>query len=332
MKHTLLTALLLLGSMSAAYAQTERVTFATSPLTIEDICNVTERQTDYRISFSSRDINPTTQVQVPVNSSLTIADLMHRVLTGTHCTYIIHGKNILIFKAEYLSTIKSTQTRSEHGEHLFVNPSSETDEVFIYPDHSKIIDRNAGRKSTPDAMRPYYNHLYPRLYLKTDLLYAGASLTPNLSIEVGVGKRSTLDFTVGYNPWNRNSDNEQNRKFVHLLAKGEYRYWLCERFDGHFFGANLLFSSFNISNLDLKWLGFDKEYRHQGRAYGAGVSYGYLWNWSRRWGMELNVGVGAVWRKYGRYDCIKCGDKIDDKKEIYYGPTAVGIKLVYKLK
>jgi hypothetical protein len=206
--------------------------------------------------------------------------------------------------------------------------------VFNYPSVAFSLDnRRAGRRRSTADLLPHYRHSYPSLYLKTDLLYGGVSLTPNLSLEVGTSKHSTLDFTVGYNPWKRRTDDPENRKFVHLLTKAEYRYWLCERFLGHFLGVHALYASFNVSNLDkLQWMGFKEGYRYQGDGAGVGVSYGYLWNWSDRWGMEFNVGGGAVWRKYERFDCIKCGDKLDDKEDFYFGPTAVGIKLVFKLK
>ena len=38
--------------------------------------------------------------------------------------------------------------------------------------------------------------------IKTNLLYGGYTYTPNLSLEIGLGKRSTLDLGGGYNPWN----------------------------------------------------------------------------------------------------------------------------------
>ena len=39
--------------------------------------------------------------------------------------------------------------------------------------------------------------------VKTNLLY-WSSTTPNLSLEFGLGKRTTLDLTGAYNPWTLN--------------------------------------------------------------------------------------------------------------------------------
>ena len=81
--------------------------------------------------------------------------------------------------------------------------------------------------------------------IKTNLLYGGYTYTPNLSLEIGLGKRSTLDLGGGYNPWNLDGTAENNKKLVHWLGEIEYRYWLCQRFSGHFLGVHVLGSKGN---------------------------------------------------------------------------------------
>ena len=71
--------------------------------------------------------------------------------------------------------------------------------------------------------------------VKTNLLY-WSSTTPNLSLEFGLGKRTTLDLTGAYNPWTLNKD--KNKKIKHWMVMPEFRYWLCERYNGHFFGLH----------------------------------------------------------------------------------------------
>ncbi|MEG1935625.1 MAG: DUF3575 domain-containing protein, partial [Rikenellaceae bacterium] len=39
--------------------------------------------------------------------------------------------------------------------------------------------------------------------IKTNLLYGAAAYTPNLGLEIGLGRKTTLDISGGYNPWNR---------------------------------------------------------------------------------------------------------------------------------
>lgn len=44
------------------------------------------------------------------------------------------------------------------------------------------------------------------LGIKTNLLYGGVAFTPNLGVEIGLGKQTTLDIVAGYNPWNRSEE------------------------------------------------------------------------------------------------------------------------------
>jgi hypothetical protein len=153
-------------------------------------------------------------------------------------------------------------------------------------------------------------------------------------MEVAVGKHSTIDLGVGYNPWNLNGTENDNKKTVHLLGELEYRYWLCNRFAGHFVGIHALGTQFNISEHELPLL-FGKgseNFRYQGFGYGGGISYGYQFYLSQRWNLEANLGVGYVRMEYDKYDCKTCGSKVGPEKRNYFGPTKAGISLIYIIK
>lgn len=171
--------------------------------------------------------------------------------------------------------------------------------------------------------------------LKTNLFYAGYTRTPNLGMEFRLGPKSTLDVNVGYNPWNWRGSYEDNKKWVHVLIQPEYRWWTCERFNGHFFGAHLLFSHYNVGGTTVQHFGkgnvFDKEYRYQGYAYGAGVSYGYHLVLSKRWAMEFQLGVGAAYLDHDKYDCAKCGTAYGHESKWYVGLTKANIGLMIYL-
>lgn len=171
--------------------------------------------------------------------------------------------------------------------------------------------------------------------VKTNLLYGVYTYTPNLGLEIGLGKRTTLDISGGYNPWNLKGSADNNKKAVHWLVEPEFRYWLCERFNGHFFGIHALGSQFNIAQHNLPMLlgkGSDK-YRYEGWAVGAGVSYGYQLLLGKRWSVEFTLGVGYAQLNYDKYDCPKCGEKIESgKTKNYFGPTKAGISLIFIIK
>ena len=173
--------------------------------------------------------------------------------------------------------------------------------------------------------------------VKTNAFYTATTrLTPNLGAEIGLGGKTTLDLSVGYNPWNRRPsiDDESNKKAVHLLISPELRYWLCQSFNGHFFGFHALFAHYNISQLNVPLLfGKDSEkYRHEGYAYGAGLSYGYQFLLGKRWNLELSAGVGYARLNYTKYECVVCGEKIKDESRNYFGPTRAAVSLIFIIK
>ena len=84
----------------------------------------------------------------------------------------------------------------------------------------------------------------PKFAIKTNALYWATS-TPNLGFEVGLAKKITLDVSGNYNPWKFGDD----RQIKHWLVQPELRYWLCERFNGSFFGLHGHYGEMNVSNM-----------------------------------------------------------------------------------
>lgn len=164
----------------------------------------------------------------------------------------------------------------------------------------------------------------PKFAIKTNALYL-ATTTANLGFEFALAKKLTLDVSGNYNPW----EFGDNRQIKHWLVQPELRYWLCERFNGSFFGLHGHYGEMNVSNLDFLGLGHD---RYEGNFYGAGISYGYQWILSRRWSMEATVGVGYARLEYDKYACGKCGEKIGHNTKNYFGPTKVGLSFIYVIK
>lgn len=164
----------------------------------------------------------------------------------------------------------------------------------------------------------------PSFAIKTNALY-WATTTPNLGIELGLSKKVTLDISGNYNPWNFGD----NKKLKHWLIQPELRYWLCERFNGHFFGLHGHYAEYNVANI--KALGLEN-YRYEGSLYGGGISYGYHWILNNRWSIEATVGVGYAYLDYDKYKCETCGTKLKEDTKNYWGPTKAGINIIYIIK
>lgn len=165
---------------------------------------------------------------------------------------------------------------------------------------------------------------------KTNLLYWATS-TPNLGLELGLGKQTTLELMGGYNPWTFNKD--ANKKIKHWLVMPEFRYWLCERFNGHFFGLHSGYAYYNIGGVRIPFMSKStKEHRYQGWGTGVGISYGYSWIIGKRLNIEASIGLGYIYTNYDKYECATCGDHKGNYDKHYLGPTKAAVSLIYIIK
>ena len=168
-----------------------------------------------------------------------------------------------------------------------------------------------------------------QVVLKNNLLY-DATTTPNLSLEVGTGRKTTFDFQIGLNPFKFGNDS----KLKHILVQPEFRYWTCERFNGWFFAAHALGGRFNAGNVKLPF-GLIKglqDHRYEGWYVGGGLGIGYQWPLSRRWSMEAELGAGYVYFDYDKFQCGECGTRLSDTHRNYWGVTKAAISFIYVLK
>ena len=170
-----------------------------------------------------------------------------------------------------------------------------------------------------------------KLTVKTNLLY-DATATVNLGVEVGLAPKWTFDLSGNYNGWTFSN----NRKWKHWLAQPELRYWFCERFNGHFLGFHLVGGIYNIGNIDADFKLFDtdfgslKDHRYEGWMVGGGMGYGYQWLLSKHWSLEAEIGLGYIYTRTDKYECVHCGEKLkDDEPHHYIGPTKVALSVIY---
>jgi hypothetical protein len=172
-----------------------------------------------------------------------------------------------------------------------------------------------------------------KVAIKNNLAYTAFTFTPNLGVEISLGKKSSVNLHTSYNPWNLNGNTGNTKKLVHWTILPEYRYWFKESLDGHYVGVHGLFSKYNIGQRNVNML-FGKEsknYRFEGKGNGAGMTYGYQWHLSKKWSIDTNLGVGFIYMNYKKFDAIKCGKCISSEKKTYTGITKVGINLIYRL-
>ena len=163
--------------------------------------------------------------------------------------------------------------------------------------------------------------------IKTNLLH-DATASMNLGLEFRTGGHTSFDLPVTYNPW-RFSDNKQ---WKHLLIQPELRYWTNETFSGHFFGLHGHGALYNAGKLKHPpFSEYMNTHRFQGWLAGAGLSYGYRWNFNHRWGLEATIGAGYAYLSYDKFECAGCGRKIDSETKHYFGPTKAGLSIAYSI-
>ncbi len=172
--------------------------------------------------------------------------------------------------------------------------------------------------------------------IKTNMLYWATS-TPNAGVEVALSPRVTLSGVIGYNAFNfpnyKNAEGtDMNPKLRHFLVMPEAKWWLCQSFDRSFFGIHGIYAMFNIGGLKLPSFTGVSDSRHQGNAYGAGISYGYQWAIAKNWGLELSAGVGYGFLRYTKYACGACGAKEGDYTTHYFGPTKAAVSFSYYIR
>lgn len=165
--------------------------------------------------------------------------------------------------------------------------------------------------------------------LKNNLLY-DATLTPNLGVEVAVDSVWSVGAEVGLRIWPR--DKWATRKYRHLLIAPEVRRWLKHTGTGHFVGANILYTHFNVVGVKFPFglYGSQRHERKQGNAFALGPQYGYVWRLAPRWKLEAECGidVGYQWSKVFRRErpCERMGSDHG-----FFLMPRLGVNIVYRI-
>lgn len=157
--------------------------------------------------------------------------------------------------------------------------------------------------------------------LKTNALYWMAAGTMNLEYEYALSQKTTLSLSGLYNPWSFSEEN-----MMHVAAfQPAFRYWFCERFEGHFVGIHAHGAQYFGNFWDLA----DK--RYDGYLVGAGISWGYDWILSRHWNLEVELGFGINHTWYDKSECLPCFKGTRHLNDTFLSPTKVALSLVYVL-
>ncbi|MCD8073133.1 MAG: DUF3575 domain-containing protein [Alistipes sp.] len=347
-------------------AQQQRIVFPDRTITVGQALQQIEQQTEMLVSFNKSDFNLSRKVRLPHNN-LTLADALEAILSRSRRSYSIRGNHILIIPdpTGSLAVDDPPQVRPA-VEQEPAGPDADSAAAVQLPDLTRPpVDVDSLERALRERMveypalipaspqldvtgyydkrdregftpgKPVYTRAMPKVAVRTNLLYAAGALAPNVGVEVGIAPRSTLMAGFAYNGWNTDGTGSDNEKLCHWIAQLDYRYWLCERFNGHFLGAHAYWGYYNIGGKKIPMVlekGSDR-YRYKGNVAGAGIDYGYQLMLGERWNAEFNAGVGFGVMKYDKYECPRCGNKLQsDVSRSFFAPTKLGISLVFIIR
>lgn len=341
-----LTVSLALFSASTVHAQQETLKFNTNRITTGRIIHEIEHQTRYVFVFDNKVFDTARLIQVEPEIR-TLHQVLEQMTCETDFSYEFRNRFILLSRNKMTEKTIETAAEPPRTNDIYRQTGIHTVSAkpLKRPEEPKAFEEPAVALPEPAQVElpaPYSRYVpvdrnatlyrkHPTWALKTNLLHTAAALAPNLAVEFGIGPKSTLEFSFGANLWKQKASLDHSDKLHHWIARPEYRYWFCERFTGHFIGGHVFYAKYNISEHDIPLL-FDKEYRYEGTAMGAGFTYGYHLALGKRWGAEFNLGVGFAQLKYDRYDCQLCAKNEEAMSKTYFGLTRAGITLVFLIK
>ena len=173
--------------------------------------------------------------------------------------------------------------------------------------------QNAFRRNP--VLRDYGAFPCPKMGLENEHVVLGGACAQYRS-GVGIVGKSIDGLSGSYKPWT-----VLDKSNIRLwLVQPEVRYWLCETFEGHFFGIHMHGAQYYA--------------RTGGKIYdgylaGGGVTYGHAWILSPRWNLEAVIGVGYARLWYKKRPDLPCAKCSVDKTRNYFGPTKISLSVSY---
>ena len=176
-------------------------------------------------------------------------------------------------------------------------------------------------ESAPAAVQLRSNGLY-------DL-----ALCPNIGIEIqtDLGLAWQLDYIGAW--WNSPS---RNRFFSNYAFQTEIRYYLASPkmtfpYTGHHVG---LYGQ--MITYDFEFGGKGYQSRDLDYTFGIGASYGYSFPLSKRWSLDLTIGLGYFQSRYDEYNPRDVYDgkhfiKNETRRLTFWGPTKLEATFVWNI-
>lgn len=310
---------------AGAAAQSPAIRIGRSEATVMQIIEAIESQTDFQTSYNKHSLDPERRITLPA-TEMTLDELLTCITRGAAVRTVRTGRYIAFIPQRETPPSPTPQTMAKHVPGA---PASMPSLRIAIPQAISSPARADIKFSHTDISGVFApERRLPLLAVKSNLLYGSATLTPNIAVEAALAPHSTVELAYSNNPWHYKARENSNRKLLHGAVRAEYRYWLRERFTGHFFGAHAIYGEYNVSGHTVPTM-FDKQHRYHGTTVGGGVSWGYALPLGVHWRAEFEVGAGVLQMRYDRFSCLACDRNAEAMRKTWVGPTALGVNLVY---
>lgn len=308
-------AILVVSTLSIVGLCAQRITFRDSQVSVGQAIDAIREQARHTVSYNKSLLDLTRRITVTVGGMEMLA-LLDVLVAGEGVDYVIRNE-VVVFIPAAKQPDPPIQPEEQSIEIPVVTEFNFEPAVRLEPLARLKTYTVTLAKPLPRAAKPLW------FGLKTNLLY-DAAVTPNLAFEIRTGGRMSIDMPVSYNAW----EWQNYRKWKHILVQPGLRLWARETFGGHFFGLHAHYAFYNVGNLHKFFSPYMQAHRFEGWLAGAGVSWGYRWNFSRRAAMEVELGVGYARMEYDKYECVTCNDFVGSETKNYFGPTKAAVNMI----
>ncbi len=299
----------------------QRITFHDTPVSVGYAIDAIREQAQHAVSYNKILLDPNRRIAVRAGG-MELRSLLDAIVADESMDYIVRNGAVA-----FVPVAKQAEVEQHVVPEADVKPAVQPwllaqAETLALP-KPKIQPVTLPALKTEPVQMEFQASTIPNFRVKTNLLHA-ATATPNLAFEMRVGDRMTLDVPVSHNVWEwRNYS-----KWKHLLVQPEVRFWRTEAFGGHFLGLHAHYAFYNVGNLPKSFSPYMQTHRFEGWLAGAGLSWGYIWNFNKRWAMEVELGMGYARMEYDKFECVTCNDFIERETKNYFGPTKAAVNLV----
>lgn len=159
--------------------------------------------------------------------------------------------------------------------------------------------------------------------------------TPNIGAEFTISQQFAVNADVLWAPYMFKKNQEVFRALIGTVelryyVKPKY-YYTNNMFDGFYLGPYAMFGNFNLGF----YQGADvQSFRYKGWGVSSGVSLGYKLYLTKRFRLDINMGLGYAHLQYNTHllggEWAEYPLSIKDTKP-WIGPTKFGVHLVYNI-